>query len=101
MANLVTAMLAFLLPSHAFAHKRNFVWQYGAATAFRGEREYELWLTWNAKTDEGEHLTEFEFGITEPSFWTPTIAPVCFWVSPSGSIVALTLNCASSAVLNF
>ncbi len=68
MANLVAAMLAALLPSQTFAHKRNFVWQYGAATAFRGEREYEPWLTWNAETNEGEHLTEFEFGITER--WT-------------------------------
>ena len=68
MANLVAAMLVALMPSHAFAHKCNFVWQYGAATAFRGEREYEPWLTWNAETDEGEHLTEFEFGITER--WT-------------------------------
>ncbi len=38
MANLVAAMFAFLLPSHAFAHKRNFVWQYGSVAAFRGER---------------------------------------------------------------
>lgn len=61
-------MAVLLLPSIAFAHKRNFVWQYGAATAFRGEREYEPWLTWQPEADEGEHLAEFEFGVTER--WT-------------------------------
>lgn len=62
------AALTVLSFSVVSAHKRNFVWQYGAATAFQGEREYEPWITWQPEADEGEHLAEFEFGVTER--WT-------------------------------
>ncbi len=69
---LALSLLLFLMAEPpAFAHERRYVWTYEYATAVRGEREFEYYLTHevpdtsHSDTNLWKHWFEFEYGITD------------------------------------